>query len=76
MHNPKLRGRLHRIRIPTLVLWGESDGIVSLDYGRTFAEEIPDARFKTIPRAGHFPHVEQPESFAAEILRFVGDARD
>lgn len=43
MHNPMLRRWLHRISVPTLVLWGEQDGIVSLDYGRSYAQAIPGA---------------------------------
>jgi len=71
MHDPKLKGRLHRIRIPSLVLWGEADRIVSPDYGRSFAAAIPDARFGTIPGAGHFPHLEQPGALARRIVDFV-----
>src|SRR5581483_241150 len=56
MHNPKLRGRLHRIRIPTLFLWGTADRVLSETYGRAYCAEIPGARFETIARAGHFPH--------------------
>ena len=36
MHNPKLKGRLHRIRIPTLFLWGTADRILSENYGRAY----------------------------------------
>ncbi|HEX6513120.1 MAG TPA: alpha/beta hydrolase, partial [Chloroflexota bacterium] len=46
MHNPKLRQRLGRIDVPTLVVWGDSDGIVSLDYGRAYAASIPNARLE------------------------------
>jgi pimeloyl-ACP methyl ester carboxylesterase len=72
MHNPKLKGRLHRIRIPTLVLWGMSDRVLSEAYGRAYAGAIPGARFEPIERAGHFPHLEQPEEFARRIFAFVG----
>jgi pimeloyl-ACP methyl ester carboxylesterase len=72
MHNPKLKGRLHRIRIPTLVLWGASDRILSEGYGRAYAAAIPGARFETIERAGHFPHLEQPEDFAQRVFAFIG----
>ncbi len=58
MHDPKLKGRLHRIRVPTLVLWGASDRIASPEYGRAYAAAIPGARFGRIERAGHFPHLE------------------
>ena len=71
MHDPKLRGRLHRIRIPTLVLWGASDRIVSEPYGRAYCAAIPNARFELIERAGHFAHLEQPEKFADRIFAFV-----
>jgi pimeloyl-ACP methyl ester carboxylesterase len=71
MHDPKLRGRLRRIRIPTLVLWGRNDRIVSESYGRAYAAAIPGARFELIERAGHFPHLEQPEKFADRIFAFV-----
>lgn len=71
MFNPQLKHWLHRISIPTLVLWGESDGIVTPDYGRHYASLIPDARFETLPRAGHHPELEQPMAFAARVRRFL-----
>jgi len=71
MHDPKLKGRLHRIRIPSLVLWGAEDRIVASDYGRAYSAAIPGARFATIERAGHFPHVERPEEFARAVLGFI-----
>jgi len=72
MHDPKLRSRLHRIRIPTLVLWGKGDCIVSESYGRAFAAAVPGARFELIDKAGHFPHIEQPQAFADRVLAFAG----
>ena len=71
MHDPKLKGRLHRIRIPTLFLWGEADRILSEQYGRAYCTAISGARFETIARAGHFPHIEQPDEFAQRVLAFV-----
>jgi pimeloyl-ACP methyl ester carboxylesterase len=71
MHDPKLRRRLHRIRIPTLVLWGTSDRILSESYGRAYCAAISGARFELIERAGHFPHLEQPEIFADRVFSFV-----
>jgi pimeloyl-ACP methyl ester carboxylesterase len=71
MHDPKLRNRLHRIRIPTLVLWGASDRILSESYGRAYCAAITGAQFELIERAGHFPHLEQPELFANRIFAFV-----
>ncbi len=72
MHDPKLKERLHRISVPTLVLWGEEDRIVSEDYGRAYAGLIPGARFETLAKAGHFPHIEQPDDFAKRVFAFAG----
>jgi pimeloyl-ACP methyl ester carboxylesterase len=71
MHDPKLKGRLHRIRIPTLFLWGRADRIVSEAYGRAYCAAIRGARFETIERAGHYPHIEQPGEFARRIVAFT-----
>jgi pimeloyl-ACP methyl ester carboxylesterase len=71
MHDPKLKHRLHRIGVPTLVVAGEADGITSPAYGRAFAELIPNARFATIPDAGHLPHIEQPERFVRVLDEFL-----
>jgi pimeloyl-ACP methyl ester carboxylesterase len=71
MHDPKLKGRLHRIRIPTLLLWGTHDRVLSEAYGRAYCAAIPGARFAPIERAGHFPHVEQPDEFADKIIAFI-----
>ncbi len=71
MHNPKLRYRLHRIEIPTMLIWGENDGIVTTDYGASLRDMIPGARMSVIPEAGHHPHVEQPNGFAECFLEFA-----
>lgn len=75
MHNPQLRRRLHRVRIPTLVLRGESDGLVSDAYARAYAAAIPGARYETIAAAGHAPQLEQPERFVDRVVRFLSEDR-
>lgn len=71
MHNPKLRHRLHRVRCPTLLLRGESDGLISAAYLEGYAKLLPDARTATIAAAGHVPQIEQPAAFAAAVLAFL-----
>lgn len=71
MHNPQLRRWLHRIRIPTLVLWGAQDRIAKPDYGRAYAASIPGARFALIDNAGHYPHIEQPDTLARHVADFA-----
>ena len=72
MHNPKLPRRLHRIDIPTHFIWGESDGLVTVDYGRAFCKMIPGATMTVIEKAGHSPQTEQPDAFADAVLKFAG----
>jgi pimeloyl-ACP methyl ester carboxylesterase len=71
MYDPQLKRWLARIRVPTLVLWGASDRIVTPDYGRAYGALIPGARFELIERAGHHPEIEQPEAFVARIAAFL-----
>src|SRR3974390_1861802 len=50
-HNPRLKSRLHRIRLPVLFLWGANDRMVEEAYGRAYCALIPGARFEVIERA-------------------------
>jgi pimeloyl-ACP methyl ester carboxylesterase len=71
MHNPKLRYRLHRINMPTLLIWGASDGVVPVAYAEAYRALIPGARLVVIPKAGHLPQVEQPDLLLEHILSFA-----
>jgi pimeloyl-ACP methyl ester carboxylesterase len=70
LHNPKLARRLHRISCPTLVIWGELDRLVPLEYGKRYAELIPGAEFRTVP-AGHMSALENPEAVSRLIDEFL-----
>ncbi|MDA0241192.1 MAG: alpha/beta hydrolase [Proteobacteria bacterium] len=74
MHNPKLMSRLHRIDVPTLLIWGESDGIVPVAYGEAYRDAIPGAQLTVIGEAGHQPQAEQTDKFVAEVLSFAAPA--
>jgi pimeloyl-ACP methyl ester carboxylesterase len=71
MHNPKLKHRLHRIAVPTLLIWGENDGIVTTAYGEAYRKLIPQARMSVVPQAGHLPHIEQPAAVADRVRAFI-----
>jgi hypothetical protein len=72
MHNPKLRRRLHKVKVPTLFIWGADDGIVKVDYGRAYAAGIKGSQFTVIADAGHYPHIEQPAAVLAALYAFLG----
>lgn len=75
MHDPSLGARLSALTIPALVLWGESDRIVTPAYGRHFADLIPTSVFELVPKAGHFPQIEQLPDVANRILDFAAQSQ-
>jgi pimeloyl-ACP methyl ester carboxylesterase len=66
-----LKHRIHRIAAPTLIVWGDSDRIIAPDYAKEFANRIAGAHVQLIGRAGHLPHLEQPEAVAKALLGFL-----
>jgi len=72
MTDPALAKRLGTLEIPTLVLWGESDGIVDLNYGRAYAKAIPMARFQVLTDTGHSPQLETP----GQVVHAIWDSAE
>ncbi|TML99077.1 MAG: alpha/beta fold hydrolase [Actinobacteria bacterium] len=58
-------------RMPTLIVWGERDHTIPVEHGRAAHAAIPHSRFATLPRAAHFPHLEDPEGLSAVLLDFL-----
>ena len=69
--NPRLHRYLHRIKIPTLIIWGERDGFVPPAHGKAYLEAIAKAELVRVPHAGHLPHIEQPRTSYEAILSFL-----
>jgi pimeloyl-ACP methyl ester carboxylesterase len=69
--NPKLAAYLYRVKCPTLIVWGERDGVVPLSHGQVLQTEIGGATFTVLPSCGHLPHVEQPEALAHAVLTYL-----
>jgi pimeloyl-ACP methyl ester carboxylesterase len=66
------RDRLYLLRgFPTLVVWGERDHTIPVAHGVAAHEAIPGSRLVTLPRAAHFPHLEDPGGLAAALHEFV-----
>lgn len=62
---------LESLRIPTLILWGREDRVLSYRYAERFPQTIPTSRLVTIENCGHVPHVERPGVVAKEIRQFI-----
>jgi pimeloyl-ACP methyl ester carboxylesterase len=67
-----LAKRLHRIEIPTLVVWGKQDNLVPVAYAEEFGKRIAGSRVEVIDECGHIPQLEQPEKTLALIGEFLG----
>lgn len=68
--NPKLRERLYRITVPTLVIWGESDRLVPPAHGKAYQEGIAGAKLVILEKCGHAPPFEKPEETAKLLSDF------
>jgi len=66
------RDRLYLLgEMPTLIVWGERDRTIPIDHGRDAHAVIPHSRFETLPRAAHFPPLEDPEGLATILADFL-----
>ncbi len=74
MHDPSLTNWLHRIDIPTLLVWGEHDGFVNLRYAESYHRAISGSTLEVVPEAGHFPEIEQQSQVLEQITQFADAA--
>jgi pimeloyl-ACP methyl ester carboxylesterase len=75
LYNPHLAKWLHRIDVPTLICWGDSDKLVPPGYGPAFRDLIPGSRLEVFERCGHLPHAECAEKFVSTLTRFIEEVR-
>lgn len=68
----RLARRLHRVRVPTLLLWGDRDRVIPRSYADKFIAGIGgETRIETISDAGHLADIDQPAAAAAAIREFL-----
>jgi pimeloyl-ACP methyl ester carboxylesterase len=66
------RDRLYLLGdMPTLIVWGERDHTIPLEHGRAAHAAVRNSRFETLPKAAHFPHLEDPDGLAAVLIEFL-----
>lgn len=80
MVNEPVIDKLHQIKQPALILFGENDNLIpnrylnpgtTLDIAETGHEKLPDSRLKMIPKCGHFAPFEKPEAVNEAIRDFM-----
>jgi pimeloyl-ACP methyl ester carboxylesterase len=69
--NPRLERWLHRIDVPTHIIWGEADRIIPPVYADAFHRLIPGSRVSMIARAGHLSHIEREAEVAGVMQTFL-----
>ncbi len=62
-----LAERLYRVKAKTVIIWGESDRLVSPAYGPAFQAAIAGSKLVTVPEAGHMIVVEKPAAVAEAV---------
>ncbi len=71
LFNPKLERWLHRIDVPTHIIWGREDKVIPPAYAEALKKLIVGASLSTLPDCAHLPHIEQPQAFASEVTQFI-----
>lgn len=74
-HDPNLRKWLHRVKLPTLVIWGEKDAIIPVAHAREWQKLIAGARLEIIGDCGHVPYIEKPDEFLRAASKFLNAER-
>ena len=70
-HDPHLPKWLHRIDVPTLVLWGDHDKSFPSEHAQAYHRAIPGSKLVMIPKCGHVPQIEKPDEFIAALEGFI-----
>lgn len=73
-YNPDLHKWLHRIDVPTMILWGDSDKVFPPAYGAAYHELIPQSELRIIPQCGHLLQQEKTGDFVAGIRAIANGA--
>jgi len=73
-YDPLLMKWLKRVKLPTLVLWGENDALMPKEYAAAFKKRLPQAQLEIIPECGHVPQLEKKDLFTERLTRFIAEA--
>jgi pimeloyl-ACP methyl ester carboxylesterase len=74
-YDPHLHKWLHRIHVPTLLIWGDDDRLFPKDYAFAYQRLIPGSKVTVIPDCGHVPQIEQRQAFVTALEGFLDNKR-
>ena len=72
-YDPHLAKWLHRIDVPTLLVWGANDRVYPPAYAAAYQKLIADAQLAIIADCGHLPHIERRDAFVAALGDFLDE---
>jgi pimeloyl-ACP methyl ester carboxylesterase len=73
-HNPHLRKWLHRLTMPTLIQWGDSDRLFPEAYAHGYHSMIPHAQLNIYTDCGHMPMLEATDLWLQHLNQFLAEA--
>ena len=71
--NPDLHKWLHRVSVPTLIVWGDNDKAMPVGYAAAWRDLIPNSRLEIIENCGHLPQIEKADRFVELVNGFIGE---
>ncbi len=71
LFNPRLRKWMHRIDVPTHIVWGAGDKVIPPSYAAEFQGLIEGSRVTMIENCGHLPNIEQTDAFVDAVGGFL-----
>jgi len=68
--DPKFPRYLHRVKMPTLIVWGDEDRLMPVQQAQSWRKLIPNSEVMIVKGAGHIVQLDKPETVDA-IGRFL-----
>lgn len=72
LHDRQLAKWLHRISVPTLLVWGEHDRLFPMAHAEAWRDGIPGAKLTVVKGCGHAVALEQPDALVKAVLDHTG----
>jgi pimeloyl-ACP methyl ester carboxylesterase len=67
----EIQPNLGKIQVPTLIVWGDGDPYVPLDFAKKLKDDIPNSELYVVLRSGHYVQEERPEDLRAALKEFI-----
>lgn len=72
-YDPLAAADIAKVQVPTLILWGEEDGLIPVEAGQWLAKTMPNNRLVTYPGIGHLPHEEAVAATLGDLMPWLAE---